>query len=102
MNPIDGELKTMAERELSSFFRTVTELYGSEQAEASTEDWLRELMARNDLPVSAREWRTLTIAAGAKLASRVNASAQSPTCPQRSSVSCAASLLMCCPANSAG
>lgn len=73
-DPIGGDLKTIGKRELSAFFRAVTELYGPEQAEASTEDWLRELMASNDLPASARDWRTLTIVAAARLASRVNAS----------------------------
>ena len=67
-----GDLMTMAKRELSAFFSAVTELFGSEQAEASAEDWLRELMASNDLPVSTREWRMVTIAAAAQLASRVN------------------------------
>ena len=65
---------TMAERELSAFFTAVTELYGPEQAEASAEDWLRELMASDGLPTSTREWRTLTIAAAARLASRVTTS----------------------------
>jgi hypothetical protein len=62
---------TMAERELSAFFTAVTELYGLEQAEASAQDWLRELMASDALPTSTREWRTLTIAAATQLASRV-------------------------------
>ena len=66
------DVTTMAERELSAFFCAVTELYSSEQAEASAEDWLRELMARVGLPASAHEWRTLTIAAAARLASRVS------------------------------
>jgi hypothetical protein len=66
--------KTMAERELSAFFRAVTELFGSEQAKASAEDWLHELTDSNDLPASVRQWRTFTIAAAARLASRVNAS----------------------------
>jgi hypothetical protein len=65
---------TMAERELSAFFTVVTDLFGSEQAQASAEDWLDELMACNDLPASARQWRTLTVMAAARLASRVNAS----------------------------
>jgi alkylhydroperoxidase/carboxymuconolactone decarboxylase family protein YurZ len=65
---------TMAERELSAFFTAVTELYGPEQAEASAEDWLRELMASDGLPTSTREWRTLTIAAAAQLANRVTTS----------------------------
>jgi alkylhydroperoxidase/carboxymuconolactone decarboxylase family protein YurZ len=65
---------TMAERQLSAFFTAVTELYGPEQAEASVEDWLRELMASNGLPTSTREWQTLTIAAAAQLASRLTTS----------------------------
>ena len=64
----------MAERELSAFFNAVTELYGPEQAEASAEDWLRDLMASNGLPTSTQEWRVLTIAAAAQLASRLTAS----------------------------
>ena len=73
-DPVRGDLMTMAERELSAFVTAVTELFGSEQAEASAEDWLRALMASNDLPASTREWRTLTVTAAAQLASRVNAS----------------------------
>ena len=71
-NPICRELMTMAERELSAFFSAVTELFGPEQAEVSAEDWLRELTASDHLPTSIREWRTLTVAAAARLASRVN------------------------------
>ncbi len=73
-DPVDRDLKTMAKRELSAFFTAVTELYGSEQAEASAEDWLHELMASNGLPTSSREWRMLTIAAAAQLASRLTTS----------------------------
>ncbi|MGJ5818374.1 hypothetical protein [Paludibaculum fermentans] len=62
---------TMAERELAAFFRAVMELYGPEQAEASAEDWLQALMARCGLPGSGREWREVSIAAAARLASRV-------------------------------
>jgi len=72
-DPIRGDVMSMAERELSAFFNAVTELFGSEQAEASAEDWLRELMASDDVPSSVHEWRTLTFAAAARLASRVNA-----------------------------
>ena len=57
------DLMAMAERELSAFFRAVTELFGAEQAEASVEDWLRELSASEDIPASPHQWRTLTIAA---------------------------------------
>jgi hypothetical protein len=68
------DMMTMAKRELSAFFSAVTELFGSEQAEASAEDWLQELMASNDLPASPCQWRTLTVTAAARLARRVNAS----------------------------
>ena len=67
-------LMAMANRELSAFFTAVTELFGPEQAEQSAEDWLQALMASHDLPTSTRQWRTLTVTAAARLASRVNAS----------------------------
>ena len=66
------DLITMANRELSAFFSAVTELFGREQAEQSAEDWLEELTASRDLPASTREWRTLTVSAAARLASRVD------------------------------
>lgn len=61
----------MAERELSAFIRAVTELFGPEQATLSTEDWLDEL-ERMDSPhrVTRKEWRTVTMAATARLANR--------------------------------
>lgn len=64
----------LAERELAAFFRAVGELYGPEQAQTSAEDWLHELAVREDVPASAREWRTLTIAAATQLASRMTRS----------------------------
>ena len=48
------DLMMMAERELSAFFDAVTQLFGSEQAELSAEDWLRELIEIDGLPTSAR------------------------------------------------
>ena len=68
------DLMAMANRELSAFFTAVTELFGPEQAEQSAEDWLQELMASHDLTASTLQWRTLTVSAAARLASRVNAS----------------------------
>ena len=68
----------LAERELSAFTEAVTELFGSEQARASTEDWLEEseLMDSDSPPLSAeRDWRSVSIAASARLASRVDAAA---------------------------
>ena len=71
-NPGCADLLAMAEQELAAFFRAVTKLFGSRQAEVSAEDWLRELTAVKTLPVSAREWRRLTVKVAARLASRVN------------------------------
>ena len=67
----------MAERELSACFNTVTQLFGSEQAELSAEDWLHELIEIDGLPASAREWRLITTKVLARLASRVSASSRS-------------------------
>jgi hypothetical protein len=59
---------TMAERELSAFFSTVSQLFGSEQAELSAEDWLHGLIEIDGRPASAREWRLIT----AKVSTRPN------------------------------
>ena len=67
-------LMTMAERELSAFFKAVTQSFGSEQAELSAEDWLQELNGIDGLPNSARGWRLITAKVSTRLASRVNAS----------------------------
>jgi len=73
-NPYCADLITMAERELSAFFDAVTQLFGSEQAELSAEDWLQELIEIGALPASAREWRLITAKASIRLASRVSVS----------------------------
>lgn len=63
----------LAERELFSFVAAVTELYGTEQAIASTEDWLDESELMDSPPRSEpRSWRAVTIAASARLAHRVS------------------------------
>ena len=89
MNPLVGyklstnsnsgcaDLITMAERELSAFFNAVTQLFGSEQAELSAEDWLQELIEIDGLPASIREWRLITAKVSTRLASGVNASSLS-------------------------
>ena len=61
----------MAERELAAFFNAVTELFGSELAQLSAEDWLQELTATDALPASAREWRLITARASTRLATRL-------------------------------
>jgi hypothetical protein len=64
-----ADLMTMAQRELSAFIKAVTELFGSEQARFSAEDWLNELASMDRLPGStSRDWREVTVAALARLA----------------------------------
>lgn len=58
----------LAELELSAFFTALTELFGVELATLSAEDWLNELLAIEDLPSSAREWRQLTLNVSTRLA----------------------------------
>jgi hypothetical protein len=63
----------MAGNELSSFIAAVTELYGQEEAELAATDWLEELELMNTPPSSTkRYWRTVTIAASARLAGRLS------------------------------
>jgi hypothetical protein len=76
-DPPCADLMRMAERELSAFFNAVTQLFGSEQAELSAKNWLQELIAIDCLPASTREWRSITVKASARLASRVSASSLS-------------------------
>jgi hypothetical protein len=76
-NPRCADLMTMAERELSAFFNAVTQLFGSEQAKLSAEDWLHELIEIDGLPTSAREWRLITAEVSTRLPSGVNASSLS-------------------------
>ena len=72
-----ADLMTTAERELSAFFKTVTQLFGSEQAELSAEDWLQEVIESDVLAASTREWRLITAKVSTRLASRVLASSPS-------------------------
>ena len=72
-NPPCPDLMTMAERELSAFFSAVTQLFGSEQAELSAEDWLHELIEIDGLPASARQWRLITAKVSTRLPGGVNA-----------------------------
>ena len=76
-NPGCADFITMAERELSAFFNAVNQLFGSEQAELSAEDWLREMIETEGLPTSVREWRLITAKASSRLPSGVNASSRS-------------------------
>jgi hypothetical protein len=82
----------MAERELGAFISAVTNLYGSEQARISAEDWLEELDSMDTLAnCTTREWRLITIAAAARLASRLSEigclpTAETCSCKQKSTV----------------
>jgi hypothetical protein len=72
-----ADFMTMAERELSALFNAVSQLFGSEQAERSAEEWLHELSEIEGLPSSTSEWRSITARVLRRLASRVTASALS-------------------------
>ena len=73
-NSIYEEQTHLAERELSAFIRAVTELFGPEQARASTEDWLLESeLMDSPLRSTGRGWRAVTVAASARIASRIDA-----------------------------
>src|SRR5215510_13931381 len=75
-NPTCADLMKMAEQELAAFFSAVKELFGPEQAKLSAEDWLHEVGSISHLPVSAHEWRLITINVSARLASRVAATSR--------------------------
>jgi hypothetical protein len=66
------DLLAMAEQELQAYFNAVRELFGSEQAKLSAEDWLDELEAVKPLPVSARQLRMITINVAKRLTGRLN------------------------------
>src|ERR1700678_3540214 len=62
----------LAERELTAFILAVTELFGPEQARLSAEDWVDESDLMDSPPRStSRDWRAVTVAASARLASRL-------------------------------
>ena len=62
----------LAERELASFIGAVTELFGPEQARLSAGDWVEESELMDSPPRStSRDWRAITVAASARLASRL-------------------------------
>jgi hypothetical protein len=64
----------LAERELSSFVAAVTKLFGPDEAKVAADDWLDESDLMDSPPRSdARDWRSVTIAASARLADRVDA-----------------------------
>jgi|HubBroStandDraft_4_1064222.scaffolds.fasta_scaffold167562_2 hypothetical protein len=76
----DADLMVLAERELGAFIRAVTELFGPEQARLAAEDWVDELELMDALPgPTRRDWGSVTVAASAQLASRLNTDVDRPT-----------------------
>ena len=72
-SPADADLMVIAERELGAFIRAVTELFGPEQARLAAEDWVDELELMDALPgPTRRDWGSVTVAASAQLARRLN------------------------------
>ena len=71
-NPDCAELTNMAEKELAAFFSAITALFGSEKAGYAADAWLRELDAVNNVPASARDWRSITVKVATQLANRLN------------------------------
>jgi len=80
LSPADAYLMVIAERELGAFIRAVTELFGPEQARLAAEDWIDELELMDALPApTRRDWGSVTIAAAAQLARRLNTDVDRPT-----------------------
>ena len=72
-SPADADLMAIAERELGAFIRAVTDLFGPEQARLAAEDWVAELELMDALPgPTRRDWGSVTVAASAHLARRLN------------------------------
>ncbi len=71
-NHVCSDLAALAERELAAFFQAVAQLFGSEQAKLSVEDWLQEAIEVDPLPTSVREWRSITAKVSIRLANRLN------------------------------
>ena len=72
-NSLYSDQMHLAERELSAFIAAVAELFGPEQARLAAEDWLDESESMDSSSRSTnRDWRTVTVAASARLACRLN------------------------------
>jgi hypothetical protein len=79
-SPADVDLMVIAERELGAFISAVTELFGPELARLAAEYWIDELDLMDALPgPSRRDWGSVTVAASAQLARRLNTDVDRPT-----------------------
>jgi hypothetical protein len=75
----DADLMVLAEQESGAFIKAVTELFGPEQARRAADDWVDELELMDALPGSTRrDWGSVTVAASARLAMRLNTGADRP------------------------
>jgi hypothetical protein len=64
--------RSIAERELSIFIHSVTNLLGPEPTKYLTEIWMDEVAALDIMPgPTSLDWRLVTVAAAARLASRL-------------------------------
>ena len=80
-----GARDVIAERELGAFIRAVTELFGPEQARFAAEYWVDELESMDALPGPTRsDWGSITVAASARLARRLNTDVDHPKAYVRS------------------
>jgi len=68
-----------AEREVGAFMRTITELFGPEQARLAADDWINERESMDALlGVNERDWASAIVAAPAQLVRRLNADLDRP------------------------
>ena len=76
---ISDRLLPRAEKEMRAFARAVNTLFGSAHVGQSIEDWVEEFESI-DWPAGAAipDWRRVTIAAAARLASRVEIKTEDP------------------------
>jgi hypothetical protein len=78
---VDREPISEPERELNSFINSMTSLIGPGASSSLTEVWLDELTCMECTPGSERfNWRSVSLSASMKLASRVIASQLSGQC----------------------
>ena len=78
-SPAGADLMVIEEPELRAFIRAVTELFGPEQARIAAEDWVDEMELVDTLPgPTRRDLGSVSIAASAQLARRLNTDVDPP------------------------
>jgi len=72
-SPAGADVMIVAERELGAFMSAVTELFGPDQARLAGEVWVDELELMDAFAgPTRRDWGSVTVAASAQLARRLN------------------------------